>query len=119
MRLTTKGRFAVTAMIVLVLLSGVMREWILGPGVFWSEGLYTWCILAALYAATRSAAARSATTQYGWAAAVGALLGLSAYVRSISDILGWLMVVVLLGWAALTGVRVAIRRWQRKRASPT
>jgi hypothetical protein len=104
---------AAGTMVALVLLSDIMRQWILGPGVFWSEGLYAWCVLAALYSATRAACARSTRTRLGWSAAVGAFLGVSAYIRNVSDLFGWLMLTVLAGWGALTGVRVL---WQRRNA---
>jgi hypothetical protein len=110
---------AIAAMIGLVLLSDITQDWILGSGVFWSEGLYIWCVLAALYAATRSSTARSERSRLGWAGATGVLLGLSAYVRSISDLLGWLMIAVLVGWGALTVVRRGLHRRQASRGDQT
>jgi hypothetical protein len=108
---------AAVAMVGLVLVSDVMRAWILGPGVFWSEGLYTWCILAALYAATRSAATRSPRTRLAWAGAHRPEVLVSCVRRNISDLLGWIMIVVLVGWAAGSGVRAVAHRWQEHRGS--
>jgi hypothetical protein len=95
-------------------LSDIMRIWILGMGVFWSEGLYTVTILAALYAAARSASAGSERASFGWAGGVGLMLGVSAYVRSQSDALGWIMMAVLVGWGALTLIRIT---WRKRKAA--
>jgi hypothetical protein len=102
-------------MIVLILATDVMREAILGFRLYWSEGLFTWCVLAALYAAIRSASAGSNRARYGWAAATGATLGLSAYVRSVTELLGWLMIVVIVCWAIGSLVREALRRREKRR----
>jgi hypothetical protein len=106
--------FAVAAVFVLLLASDVVQQRILGDRLLWSEGLFTWLVLAAVYAAARAAGARSDATRLGWAAAVGALLGLSAYVRTVAEPLGWLMLVVVAVWGGLTLVR---SWWRRRRAA--
>jgi hypothetical protein len=101
---------AVAATVAVLLLSAIMRDWFLSVGLFWSEGLYTVCILAALYAALRAAVAASERTRLGWAAGTGVLLGLSAYVRAVSDFLGWLMLVVVVVWAVVAGAHRFVSR---------
>lgn len=102
-------------MVGLVLLTDIVQDWILGIGVFWSEGMFTWCILGSLYAAARLATARSERARRGWAAATGGFLGLSAYFRTVSDLLGWMMVAVLVAWGALVLIRRALRRHRARR----
>jgi hypothetical protein len=105
--------FAVVAVLLLLLASDVVQERILGDRVLWSEGLFTWFVLAAVYAAARVATARSDATRLGWAATVGALLGLSAFVRTVAEPLGWLMLVLVAVWGAASLVRTW---WHRRRA---
>ena len=50
----------------------------------------------------RSAVSSSERGQLIWAAAVGAALGASAYVRAVSDVVGWLMLALLVVWGILT-----------------
>jgi hypothetical protein len=104
--------FAVAILLAVVLVSDVVQERILGDRLLWSEGPFTWLVLAAIYAAARAATARSDATCLGWAAAVGALLGVSAYVRTVADPLGWLMLLVVAGWGAIVLVR---RLWRARR----
>ena len=100
----------VATMLGVLFVSDIVRDWILGSGVLWSEGLYTWCMLAALYAAARLALARSNARALSWAGGVGLLLGLSAYVRAVSDLFGRVMLALLVGWTALVLVRLVVRR---------
>jgi hypothetical protein len=110
---------AVVAFVAIVLMSDVQRDWILGQGLFWSEGLFTWCIGAALYGAMRSALAPSNQERLAWAAAIGAILGVSAYFRSVGDLLGWLMVGLLAVWAGLTLLRAGVARLRTRHGVET
>jgi hypothetical protein len=96
--------------VAVMLLTDAMRSWVFADGLLWSEGLYLWCLLAALLAGLYSAAARSSVTRLAWAAAVGLLLGLAAYIRSVADLFGWLMLSALAVWAAALAIRALFRR---------
>ena len=101
----------VGAVVSFVLLSELAGNWMLGLGLFWSEGLYTVLVLAAFYAAARAVLAATSRARLAWSGAFGGLIGISAYVRVVSELLGWLMLALLLVWGALT----LIRRWRERR----
>ena len=103
----------VAAMVALVLLADVMQGWILGLGLLWSEGLFAWLLLAVLYTSARGATAQSEPARLGWAAVVGAILGVSAYVRTVSELIGWLLLALLVAWGTLALVRVGLSRARR------
>jgi hypothetical protein len=71
-------------------------------------------MLAAFYAAARAALASSRNRRLAWSGACGGLIGVSAYVRVVSDLLGWLMLALLVVWGVLT----LLRRWRRSRRAP-
>jgi hypothetical protein len=114
--LTQSLHWAIVAgVIAVVLLSDVVRHWVLGWGLFYSEGLFLVFVLGALYAAARAARARSRRASLGWSAGVGMLLGASAYVRTTSELLGRLMVGLLIVWAAIALVRQLVRSRRSRR----
>ena len=101
--------WAVALAIGAVLFSDITQNWIFSTGLFWSEGLYIWTMLFALYAAMRVAIAATTRARLGWAAGAGVALGASAYVRTTSELLGRLLTGLVVAWALCALARRGLR----------
>ena len=77
--------WAVALVVGCVVLSDIMREWVFGSGLFWSEGLYVFVILLAALGVRQSRSTRCRRATSRWAGGVGAVLAVSAYVRVTSE----------------------------------
>ena len=107
--------WAVVLVVATLVLADITQEWIFGLGLFWSEGLYTACMLFALYAAARVAIAATTSAARWWAVVVGIGLAASAYVRVTSELVGRALTLLAIVWALGA---LARRGWRHFRAAP-
>jgi hypothetical protein len=108
-------RWMVGIGLALVVLSDALSKGIFRQYLLMSEGLYTWWMLVALYAALRLALSNSPRARTAWALGAGAALGASAYVRTTSELLGRVLTTIVLVWVVVVVARRAFLAMRARR----